>query len=290
MTERLIISVDPGPLELGQRVQEVFGHVLDLFELLAHSGSTEEAGVGWRLVRVSMNSPLTIEAEAIAIQPLPPGVELATVARRQRTTFARNVSALKHGIFPESWRSSREMARVRRAFGQSGRAVTSVMVPADDNRSKSAVLKDESVVVGPSDLPAVEKAIQDAVNDALPRPKTQRGSIEGQLQDITTYYGKPAIKVIERRSRTEVWCTVSEAHRVEIAEHANFDDVWSGRRVRVEGTLVYDEGGGLAKVIADSVHIVAVRDVAVDEIHDPNLTQGLSSDEYLDRFREGTLG
>lgn len=285
MTERLVISVDPGPVEQSQKVQDVFGHVLDLFELLAHSGRADGSVVGWKLVRVSMNSPLTIEAEAIALQPPPPGVDIEALARTQRTSFARNVAELKHGRVPDAWRSTRELQRVRRAFGQARRATTLVELPSIQQGVAS-----ERVEVVPADLPVVEQALKEAVSEALPRPKTQRGSIEGHLLDVANHYQKPAIKVLDRRSRTEVWCTVSEAHRQEIAAGANFEDVWEGRRVRVDGTLLYDDRGEVSKVIADAVRVVDVREVPVDAIRDPNATQGMSTTEYLERFREGTLG
>ena len=283
MAERLIISVDPGPVEQSQRVQDVFGHVLDLFELLGQSGQAEDASVVWRLVRVSMNSPLTVEAEAIALRTAPVGLDLQAVARRQRTNFVRNVDSLRTGVFPEAWR--KEVARARRAFaGPQARLSTRVEAPSNE----AGVI--ERVEIVPDDRPLVEKAIVEASRDAAVRPKTQRGSVEGQLRDITTHHGKPAIKLLERRSRSEVWCIVSEAHREKIAAAASFDDVWTGRRVRVEGTLIFEESGRLARVMADAVHMITARDVAVEEIHDPNATLGMSTDDYIDRFREGTLG
>ncbi|HUG22847.1 hypothetical protein, partial [Piscinibacter sp.] len=191
MAERLVISFDPGPVEQSQKVQDVFGHVLDLFDLLGHSGSADDDVVGWRLVRVSMNSPLTVEAEAIATRPVPPGFDVAVVARAQRTTFTRNVSELKTGRMPDAWRGSRELQRVRRAFDPSRTAATRIEVPAGDDRPKAT-----RIDILPEDVPAIETALAGAVAEAIPRPKRQRGSIEGQLLEVGTHYNKPAIKLL----------------------------------------------------------------------------------------------
>lgn len=282
MAERVIISVDPGPLEQSQRVQDVFGHVLDLFDLLGQSGQPDDSIVAWRLVRVSMNSPLTVEAEAIAVRAAPANVDVRAAARRQRSNFIRNVASLRSGVYPDAWR--KELPRAKRAFGHSDVSITRVEAPQSEGTES------ERVEVAPVDHPVVERAIQAAAREVAVRPKTQRGSIEGQLVEVGTHYNKPAIRVLERRSRTDIWCVVSETHREEISAHANFNDVWSGRRVRVNGTLFYEDGGGISRVIADAVEIINARDVAVDEIRDASATQGMSTEEYLERFREGTLG
>lgn len=282
MAERVVISVDPGSTELSQKVQDVFGHVLDLFELLAHSGQIDDDAVVWRLVSVSMNSPLTIVAEAIASRP-GPGVSIERVARSQRERFSSNISELKRGRVPDVWRGPREVKRISRAFSASQSATTRVMVP---NNGRSL----ESVVVLPLDLPVVEQALRVAAAEAVPRPKDQRGSIEGQIVEVGTFYNRPAIKIRERKSRTEVWCTVTEAHREQVSSETNFEDVWKGRRVLVEGVLQYESSGVLSRVFVDTVHVTEPREVQVEALGDSKFTQGLSAADYLDRFREGTLG
>jgi hypothetical protein len=282
LAERLVISVDPGTTELSQKVQDVFGHVLDLFDLLTHSGQIDDDAVAWRLVSVSMNSPLTIVAEAIASRSSP-SVNVERVARTQRERFSSNISELKRGRVPDVWRGPREVKRISRAFNASQPATTRVMVPDDGKQL-------ESVVVLPLDLPAVEQALRVAAAEAVPRPKEQRGSIEGQIVEVGTFYNRPAIRIRERKSRAEVWCTVTEAHREQVSGETNFEDVWNGRRVLIEGVLQYDSSGLLSRVFVDTVHVTEPREVPVEVLGDPKFTQGLSAVDYLERFREGTLG
>lgn len=281
MTERLVISVDPGGTETNQKVQDVFGHVLDLFDLLAHSGQIDDDAVAWRLVSVSMNSPLTIIAEAIAARPAPP-VLVERVARAQRERFSSNILELKGGRVPNAWRGPRELKRISRAFRTSQPSTTRILA-AEDRQL-------EAVAMLPVDLPVVEKALQAAAVEAAPRPKDQRGSIEGQILEVGMFYNRPAIKIRERKSRIEVWCTVTEAHRRQVSAGTNFEDVWNGRRVLVEGHLQYDAGGDLSRVFVDTMQVTDPREVSVHALSDPNITQGLSAAEYLERFREGTLG
>lgn len=282
MAERLVISVDRGATELNQKVQDVFGHVLDLFDLLTHSGQVDDDAVTWRLVSVSMNSPLTIVAEAIASRPAP-GVSIERVARAQRERFSSNISELKRGRVPEVWRGPREVKRISRAFSASQPGTTRVMVPDDGKQL-------EGVVVLPLDLPVVEQALRVAAAEAVPRPKDQRGSIEGQIVEVGMFYNRPAIRIRERKSRETVWCTVTEAHRAQVSSETNFEDVWNGRRVLVEGVLQYDTNGVLSRVFVDTLHVTEPREVSVEALGDPKFTQGLSAADYLERFREGTLG
>jgi hypothetical protein len=282
LAERLVISVDPGAAALNQKVQDVFGHVLDLFDLLAHSGQIDDDAVAWRLVSVSMNSPLTIVAEAIAARPAP-GVVVERVARAQRERFSSNIRELKQGRVPDVWRGTPEVKRITRAFRAAQPATTRVLVPEDGKQL-------ETVAVFPVDLPIVEKALQIAAAEAVPRPKDQRGSIEGQIIEVGMFYSRPAIKIRERKSREEVWCTVTEAHREQVSSETNFEDVWNGRRVLVEGVLQYDTNGLLSRVFVDTVHVTEPRAVPAGALSDPRFTQGLSGADYLDRFREGTLG
>lgn len=280
-----MISVDPGATELSQKVQDVFIHVLDLFDLLAHSGETADDAIAWRLVSVSMNSPLTVVAEAIAARPAPP-FNVDEVARVQKRRFASHVSELKSGRVPNAWRGARELKRMARAFNRAQPGTTRIEV----EQAITADALPEVVEVKPSDLTVVEQAIAAATTEAMPKSKDQVGSVEGQLLEVGTFYGKPAIKLRERKSGLEMWCTVTEAHREEVASTTNFDDVWAGRRVLVEGTLAYDKTGLLSRVSADTVHVVRPVSIPPDSLHDPAITSGMSAAEYLERFREGTLG
>lgn len=283
MAERLVISVDPGATDLSQKVQDVFGHVLDLFDLLAHSGQLDDDAIAWRLISVSMNSPLTVVAEAIASRPAP-NLNVERVARVQRQRFTENMSELKRGRVPDVWRGAREVKRIGRAFNVAQAGTTRVQVFDEAGKQQ------EEVELLPSDLLEVQKALAVAVAEATPRPKEQRGSIEGHLLGVGTFYGLPAIKLCERKSHTDVWCTVTDAHRQQVAADTDFEDVWEGRRVLVEGVLIYDTGGSLSRVFADTVQVIETREVSTEALRDAEFTHGLSAADYLERFREGTLG
>jgi hypothetical protein len=285
LAERLVISVDPGTTDVSLRVQDVFGHVLALFDLLGHSGQVDDEVVSWRLVSVSMNSPLTVVAEAVPVHATPP-IVFAEVARTQKRNFARNVSELKQGRVPDAWRGKNEVKRVTRAFNSAKPSTTRIQV----TEVVAGEAETEVVEVTPMDLVAVEKALAIAEIEASPNPKDQVGSVEGRLMEVGTFYNQPAIRLRERKSGLEVWCTVSEAHRKQVAEDTDFEDVWAGHRVLVEGLLSYDRSGTLTRVRVDAIHVIAPLAFEAKDISDPDITQGLSGAEYLERFREGTLG
>lgn len=82
MSERLVISVDGSSTDPDRMtVQDVFTHVLELFQLVNESDPEAQGQVQWRLVSASMNSPFTVVAEAV---PARPGVLVEPLARRQK--------------------------------------------------------------------------------------------------------------------------------------------------------------------------------------------------------------
>ena len=91
---------------------------------------------------------------------------------------------------------------------------------------------------------------------------------------VGSYFNLPAIRIRVRTTGQDIWCHVDEKHRVQIAEEANFEDVWSGRRVRLRAELHYDAAGKLSKVHAFDVTPVTQREVSIEAIRDPILRTG----------------
>lgn len=279
-----MISVDPGAVDANQKVQDVFIHVLDLFDLLAKSSDENaEGSIAWRLVRVSMNSPLTVVAEAIAVRP-DPVVKVDAIARRQKEHFARNLVELKGGRVPRAWGDASNLRRIARAF--SHERPGTLRVQLEDEPTAASVVE-----VAVADILKVEEAVRLApANEPSRRARTMVGSIDGYLVEVGTFYNQPAIKLRERKTRGEVWCTVTEQHRQEVASSTNFDDVWAGRRVLVEGKLFYSADGSLSRIVADHIQLVPGRAIDHARLYEPDFTDGMATGDYLERFREGTLG
>lgn len=281
MSQKLVITVDPSEGGAGLvTVQDVLSHVLELFELVGESDPSNEGLVAWRLVSATMNSPFTVTAEAV---PRFPGVPVDRVAASQVRAFAHNYSELRSGHLPEAWAQNDARRRVSRLLARSSGAFAFTRVSAIEGPQI------DDVEITPSTTPPPSfDAVMMSPNE--PSVKMQVGSIEGRLLQVQRWYQQPAIQVEERKTKQRVWCVVPDEFQHEISENTRVEDVWRGSRVLVKGKIYYGNGGRIARVIAASVRRVEVIEVPDDAIVDKDFTGGLSSSEYLERFRDGKLG
>jgi hypothetical protein len=279
MTEKLVISVD-GSKEHPDllTVQDVFTHVLELFQLVNESDPGSNEQVRWKLVSASMNSPFTVVAEAI---PARPGADIGQIAKLQKRAFHRNYAELQRGRIPSAWAGTKTRETVTRVLARNRNGIGTTTIDEGGGYTPVVITREEAERV-------VEAVVAEQI--APRRTKEQVGSIEGKLVEVSTYHGKPAIKLIERKTGAEVWCLVPEAFQHEIAEHTSIEDVWRGRRVVVRGRIMYGLDGKISRVEAASVRLVEARSISEEQITDKDFTGGLTVTEYLERLRDGSLG
>lgn len=281
MSQKLVVTVDASVngTELAT-VQDVLSHVLELFQLVSESDPMNDGKVAWRLVSATMNSPLTVVAEAV---PRFPNVAVDPIAARQVSAFVSNYSELRQGRIPAAW-SAPEPRRVVTRLLQRNRQIIGL------TRLKSVDGPDAvEVEITPADA---RLAVSEAAKSA-PQPtvvRTQIGSLEGHLLQVQRYYGHPAIQIRERKTKAEIWCVVPEEFQHEISQTTSVEDVWKGSRVLVKGKILYGTDGKIARVEANSVRRIEPEVVLEDAIVDKEFTGGLSVSEYLERFRDGKLG
>lgn len=282
MSEKLVISVDASTTSPDlMKVQDVFAHVLELFDLASKSESDPEHTVIWRLVNVSMNSPLTVTAEAVSAKP---NVNVDVIAKAQKQEFARNLNSLRKGIIPKVWAG--ESARKARSFlarNRNGIGVTSIHTDLDDPDLSDIKITHE-------DADFADAVMHESVAGLLQKPtKTQIGSVDGNLIEVGTHYGKPAILIRERKTGSEIWCIVPDEFRPQIADKATLNDVWSGRRVVVRGIIYFDRERKISKVEASHIRRIDGLDVPLENILDKSFTDDMPATEYLEKFREGSI-
>jgi len=283
MTEKLTIIVDAPQMHPDQMtVQDVFQHVIELFQLMDESDPNSKDQVKWRLVSASMNSPFTVIAEAIAVRP---GIKVESFALRQKQAFSRNYSELKLGRIPAAWagHSARDTVSKVLARNRNGIGITKI---EDIGSTPIIITKDDAESVSAAISPVLKEL-------SLPTPKKSKeqiGSIDGVLRQAGTYYGQPAIQLQERKTHELVWCVVPEEFQHRVSEETSVEDVWKGSRVRARGKIHYGNDGKVSRVEATSVRRVLAENVPEERIMDSDFTGGLSAEEYLERFRDGSLG
>lgn len=260
-------------------VKDAMRQVLDIFDLLE---SDKDPAVVWKLSRATTNSPFQLQGEAVSLEP---SVDISVVARAQKTVAANGLREISRGQFPDAWQNDdRRLSIAKRILKRNLNGVGSTVIDFDHG---------EPVSVTPTIAAVAIRAIEKRPEDDLyvfPSGKQEIGSIEGTLQELGTHWNHPAVRVLDARTKEQVWCRLGKDLQMQFGDKATFKDIWEHVRVVVRGRIRYDEDGALSYVLASDIDKIEAREVSVAKLADRDFTGGLSVVEYLDRFREGTLG
>ena len=122
------------------------------------------------------------------------------------------------------------------------------------------------------------------------RKRTELGSVEGTIVDIGKLDNRPAVKIRANNLNRSVWCQLADTELRKWGQLMTAELVWHDKRVSVQGKIFYKEDGKVEKVQNSFVEIVKARDLALEDLFDPDFTGGLPAKEYLDKLREGDYG
>ncbi|MGE0037347.1 MAG: hypothetical protein AB7S93_17140 [Xanthobacteraceae bacterium] len=261
-------------------VQDAMRQVLDVFDLLT-GGPEGGQGVQWRLVRASTNSPFFAEGEAVSFEP---AVDISVVARAQKIAAAQGLKQIAEGYIPEQWDDNRLKA-AKRLYQRNlnGVGATDIDFQNVDKVLVTPRFAQGAISVLSATLPAL--GLYD-----MPRTRGEIGSVEGVFEHLSTYRNQPAIGITDARTGSIVWCVLGQELQSKFADKAQFEDFWKHSRVAVRGWIRYGASGNIVYVMADEITRIETKAVPLTAIRDAHFTGGLSTSEYLDRFREGMLG
>jgi hypothetical protein len=257
-------------------IRDAVDQVRDVFEL----AESDDPSVAWKLVSATTNSPLTIVAELVAVEPNISPVALAALADARTRELREGFDALERGAIIPSWARGRKANTLKRLLNRSLNGIGRTDVQINNEPERETITPQTA-----------QRALR--AMDAAPeidRARAEVGSIDGEYVEIGTHYAHPAIKLKERKTGADIWCWVSEGDLERFSERVKAVDVWRHKSVCARGKILYDHSGGILHVEAHDVRLTEVPRVTLDEVRDANFTGGLSISEYLDRLREGTLG
>jgi len=252
--------------------------VLDIFDLLT-DGQDGHQGVEWRLVKATTNSPFHAEGEAISFQP---AVDISVIARSQKQFVAKGLNDLANGVIPENW-DARRLGIAKRLYQRNLNGVGATDITFENV---------SELVVTPAFAQKAVRVLSAKPSLGLfdlPKDREEVGSLEGEFGTLGTYYERPAISVIDARTGNLVWCVVSDELRERFSSKANVEDFWQHRRVVVRGKIRYNSAGNISSVTAADISRIEPRNVPLASIRDAKFTSGLSTGEYLQRFRDGLI-
>lgn len=258
-------------------IRDAVDQVRDIFEL----AETDDPGVAWKLASASTNTPLTIVAEMVAMEPEISAAALAALARERTKELKEGFDALERGNVIAAWSQGRKANALKRVLNRSLNGIGRTDVQVNDEPERETL----TPKLAETALRALDAPPQ------VDRSRAEIGSIEGDYLYLGDHYAHPAIKIRERKTGAEIWCWISEADLERFSSDLiRAADVWRHKRVRARGKIYYSMAGDVLRVEATDVQLVEVQRVSLDEVRDPNFTGGLSVSEYLNRLREGSLG
>jgi hypothetical protein len=243
-------------------------------EAIAEDGSTE---IEWRVTGASKSSPLAFE-----LMPFPRrhGMNIEGRTEGVKEHVSRGLQLLRSRAERPTYFTDPVLEKAEGLFQRVTNGLDLTTIEFGDSFPPVEISRDDAKIAAANTL---------AVRRPRDKPYREIGSIEGALQRVERDgYGRPVLYVRLRLDGETVKCLArgdaeSEVERHEIAE------IWKSRRIRLFGTIHYRAPGRMTQIECDSVQFLRPQDElprAID-IVDANFTSGLTSEEYLERLRNG---
>jgi len=219
-----------------------------------------------------MQSPLQIACEAYS--DVFPVIEIESKAKIAIDKFESRMISLLEGDLPFAWSTGETFTCAKNMLKRSQNGIGRFDIDFNDEFPPITI----TPRLAASSLKKISIEKENWAREEL-------GSIDGVIMDIGLNYSKPAIKVKDRLTRSEVWCHVPDEIIDYISGTTEAKDVWRGQRVIVDGTIRYDKYGGISRVIVKELTKVQQSGVTLDDIIDKSFTNGRNPMEYIDILR-----
>ena len=254
--------------------------ILDFFDLLSAAGGGDADTISWRLVRISMQNPLQATAEAFSHIP---GVAPEPIARKEKEQLASSIEQITIAHRVPEWMDDASRAKARDFFARNANGIGRTDIVFDEGQPTKVIVDSTARAA----LAALKS--EPELPPEIELSRTEAGSIEGYVTQLTTHYHRPAATVRERRTGNYVLCVLSDELAEKIGHQHDWSEIWTGRRVVVPGKITYRRDGTITRVFAKDIHVIESHSISYEDIIDANFTPGLSPADYLGRLREGDV-
>ena len=264
-------------------VQDLLDQVRDYFAVLGQvESSVAEDGnsvIVWRIISATTNSPIELVAEGYSNEY---GVNIDQRVEVTVRNTAIGIAMLEHGTERPSYFGDETIKLVQRIFER----VTNGL--------------DETKIDHGPDLPTIDlkpaiarTAAQNARSVLTPpeKPYTEQGSVDGIFRTIgRDGFGRLVLWVHVRLTGEDVKCVLTGSAEEDLGDY-RVREITANKRVRISGTLHYKGRGRLNQVDGVKVRFMRSRSELpeLDDILDPDFTNGLKSEDYLKQLRDGEL-
>lgn len=238
MSDPVVIEVDLDPVGKPPAVDS-------LRQLLALVDALPDANgaLDWRLVSVSLNSPLRAALKAFDETGSEVGDDVVGRALNAAYDVLETTNdndpiaatqALSHGD------QKKLRALLHNLKGTNGKF--SIKLPNEEARTFRA--------------PQAERVL--AVLAAPPKLRGEEyGSVEGEIVQVIRYFGKPALKIKHGLTGEFITCVFTPEIAQEIGVEHTLDEVWGGRRVSVGGLIRFNADRRPSTIEADRLRALA---------------------------------
>jgi hypothetical protein len=243
-------------------------------EAIAEDGTTE---IDWRVTGASKSSPLAFE-----LMPFPRrhGMNIEGRTDEVKEHVSRGLQLLRSRAERPSYFTDPVLEKAEGLFRRVTNGLDLTTIEFGDSFPRFEISRHDARIGAANTL---------AVRKLKDKPYHEIGGVEGSLQRVERDgYGRPVLYMRLRLDGETVKCLARGDAENEIERH-EIAEIWKGRRMRVFGTIYYRAPGQMTQIECDSVQFLRPRDElprAVD-IVDANFTGGLTSEEYLERLRNG---
>lgn len=263
-------------------LSDLLEQIQDFFEMVSGvaasiSGDDEER-FDWRVVGLSKNSPARVMVEAFALHGHSDGQEIAARARNE--VVAGLIQLQTSNVRPLYFNDN--VVEVADRFI---RRVTTTLTETGigDGDHQFALIETVGAIAAIENLDAVRK-------DDPVHPYRELGSFEGHIQNVgEDGYGRPYIIIKNRLTGKDVRCILSGAALRALEEEPVAKVVWRKRRVTAIGILKYRAIGKLSQADVEELDFADPLEAlpSLQDIIDKHFTHGLTSEEYLEKVRNG---
>lgn len=285
MAKSLSITVYPSALEAEYlSVSDAMNQVLDLIDAIGalESSSTGQRQIVWRLVEAHTNSPpFTITAEAYSANPT---VSVGIEAERVAAAFCNNLETLLSGSASQ-WVDPDFVPPLKRALDRNLNGVSRTSVRVEGHTPIEIVPTTAMAAVVA--IERIHLAEQIAEVDYR---HTEFGSIEAMVFGLGRWNDKPALIVVDRLSSQRITCVLSDDLVRQLGPSHSWEEIWSDKRLLVEGALHYGQDGNLKRIDADYIEECPWADVSLADLEGIDLLNGMTVNDRLNSIREGDNG
>lgn len=278
MAGKLTVTVYPsGTDSTDLTVSDALHQILDLINLLT-SAEQAEGGeqIVWRLKSASTNTPFRLEAEPTGRDP---SVSVAFQARRAGTAVRTALDALANGRVETDWLDEGSIRTAKRFFERNTNGVGRTDILFEEDQTPLIVVHANARTA----VRAIEQDELDRGTAAVDWTHTEYGAVEGDVVAAVQFHNRPALTLRERLSGERITCVLSPEIALQIGPQHSWDEVWSGKRVLVNGAVYYNEAGQISRVDADSVEPISPMPADVQAARSADITNGLSPVDFLSR-------